>query len=94
MCAVYVTWLNLVSRAVCAGSFGAAFAILLGTNLIHRKNARFHGRVFKICQISQLFFQGAWLMQTKKSVELHIDISEQQIFIIVINVLSQESLFY
>jgi len=35
--------------------------------------------------------QGAWLMQTKKSVELHIDISEQQICIIVINVLSQDS---
>jgi len=30
-------------------------------------------------------------MQTKKSVELHIDISEQQIFIIVINVLSEDS---
>jgi len=30
-------------------------------------------------------------MQTKKSVELHIDISEHQMFIIVINVLSQDS---
>jgi len=58
------------------------------------KNARFHSRVLKICQISwapQLVFQGDWLMQIKKSVELHIDISEQQIFIIVINVLSQDS---
>ena len=25
----------------------------LGTNLIHGKNARFHGRVFKMCQISR-----------------------------------------
>jgi len=65
-----------------------------GTNLIRGKNARFYGRVFKICQISWKFkeilrapqplFQGAWLMQTKKSIELHTDISEQQIFIIVI----------
>jgi len=45
----------------------------------------------EISQVLQPLFQGAWLMQTKKSVELHIDISEQQIFISVINVLSQDS---
>jgi len=33
-------------------------------------------------------------MQTKKSVELHSDISVKEIFIIVISILSQESLFY
>jgi len=45
----------------------------------------------EISRAPQPLFQGAWLMQTKKSVELHIDISEQQMFIIVINVLSQDS---
>jgi len=49
---------------------------------------RFHGKFVEILRASQLLFQGAWLMQMKKSVELHIDISEQQVFIIVINVLS------
>ena len=61
--------------------------------------------VFKMCQISrkiqgrslrnswapQPLFQGAMLMQTKKSVEYStFEISEQQIFITVINVLSQD----
>ena len=69
------------------------------------KSARFHGRVFKMYQISrkefekftensrapQPLFRGAILMQTKKSVEYStFEISEQQIFIIVINVLSQD----
>jgi len=43
-----------------------------------------------ISRAQQLSFQGAWLMQTTKSVELYIDISEQQVFIVVINVLSQD----
>jgi len=51
-----------------------------------RENVRFHGRVFKMCQISrkihgrslrnswapQPLFRGAMLMQTKKSVKWHI----------------------
>jgi len=59
------------------------FDTQLGTNLIHGKKARFHGRVFKMCQISQKIhgrslrnsrapqplFRGAMLMQTKRSVE-------------------------
>jgi len=45
----------------------------------------------EISQAPQPLFQGAWLMQTKKFVELYIDISEEQIFIVVINVLSEDS---
>jgi len=44
------------------------------------KSLKFHGEGGG----QQPLFQDASLMQTKKSVELQIDISEQRIFIIVI----------
>jgi len=55
------------------------------------KYVKFHGKFTEISRAPQPLFQDAWLMQTKKSVELHIDISEQQIFIVAINVQSQDS---
>jgi len=71
------------------------------------KNAQFHAKVFKMCQISRKFhgrslrnsqknsrapqplFRGAMLMQRNLS-NSTFEISEQRIFIIVINV-SQDS---
>jgi len=39
----------------------------LGTNLSHEKNAWFHGRVFKMCQISRTI-HGTWTYKWHKAV--------------------------
>jgi len=40
------------------------------------KYVKFREKFTEISRAAQLLFQGAWLMQTKKSVKNHIDISE------------------
>ena len=48
-------WLIRVDIDYIADADGCYITVplCLGTNLIHGKNARFHSRVFKMCQISQ-----------------------------------------
>jgi len=50
------------------------------------KYVKFYRKFTEISRAPQPLKKVAWLKQTTKSVELHIDISEQRIFIIVINV--------
>ena len=55
------------------------------------KCAKFHGRILRNSRAPQPLFRGAMLMLTKKLSNITIEISEQRIFLTVINVLSQDS---
>jgi len=54
-------------------------SILVGTNRIHGKNAWFHGRIFKMCQISRKI-HGPTEVISRCCANANEEISEQRIF--------------
>jgi len=55
------------------------------------KCAKFHRRSLRNSRAPQPLFRGAMLMKLRNLWNSTLEISEQQIFVIVINVLSQDS---